>query len=228
MGETVNIRVMVPGCIQNRETHAYGFRARGSFLFVLDRGIILSFWLFLNNLLLGAGLAMDAFSVSLANGLQEPYMKKRKMTLIAGVFGFFQFAMPFIGWICVNMLIGVFQFLWPLIPWISLILFCAIGGFMIKDGLTGEEEAVHSQVHMKALLLQGIATSIDALSVGFTIAEYDASDALLASLIIGITTFFICIAGLILGKTFGMKLADKAIILGGIILIAIGIEIFIG
>ena len=155
---------------------------------------------------------MDAFSVSLANGLQEPYMKKRKMTLIAGV----------------NMLIGVFQFLWPLIPWISLILFCAIGGFMIKDGLTSEEEAVHSQVYMKALLLQGIATSIDALSVGFTIAEYDASDALLASLIIGITTFFICIAGLILGKTFGMKLADKAIILGGIILIAIGIEIFIG
>ena len=198
MGETVNILVMVPGCIQNRETHAYGFRARESFLFVLDRGIILSFWLFLSNLLLGAGLAMDAFSVSLANGLQEPYMKERKMTLIAGVFGFFQFAMPFIGW------------------------------FMIKDGLTGEEEAVHSQVHMKALLLQGIATSIDALSVGFTIAEYDASDALLASLIIGITTFFICIAGLILGKTFGMKLADKAIILGGIILIAIGIEIFIG
>ena len=141
MGETVNILVMVPGCIQNRETHAYGFRARGSFLFVLDRGIILSFWLFLSNLLLGAGLAMDAFSVSLANGLQEPYMKKRKMTLIAGVFGFFQFAMPFIGWICVNMLIGVFQFLWPLIPWISLILFCAIGGFMIKDGLDGRRRS---------------------------------------------------------------------------------------
>lgn len=99
---------------------------------------------------------MDAFSVSLANGLQEPYMKKRKMTLIAGVFGFFQFAMPFIGWICVNMLIDVFQFLWPLIPWISLILLCAIGGFMIKDGLTGEEEAVHPQVHMKALFLQGL------------------------------------------------------------------------
>lgn len=105
---------------------------RVGLLFVLDRGIILSFWLFLSNLLLGAGLAMDAFSVSLANGLQEPYMKKRKMTLIAGVFGFFQFAMPFIGWICVNMLIGVFQFLWPLIPWISLILLCAIGGFMIR------------------------------------------------------------------------------------------------
>lgn len=99
---------------------------------------------------------------------------------------------------------------------------------MIKDGLTGEEEAVYSQVHMKALLLQGIATSIDALSVGFTIAEYDASDALLASLIIGITTFFICIAGIVLGRRFGMKLADKATILGGIILIAIGIEIFIG
>lgn len=228
MGETVNILVMVPGCIQNRETHAYGFRARGSFLFVLDRGIILSFWLFLNNLLLGAGLAMDAFSVSLANGLQEPYMKKRKMTLIAGVFGFFQFAMPFIGWICVNMLIDVFQFLWPLIPWISLILFCAIGGFMIKDGLTGEEEAVHPQVHMKALLLQGLATSMDALSVGFTIASYGWKEAAVSSFIIGVVTFLICLSGIVLGRRFGMKLADKAIILGGIILIAIGIEIFIG
>lgn len=170
---------------------------------------------------------MDAFSVSLANGLQEPYMKKRKMTLIAGVFGFFQFAMPFIGWICVNMLIGVFQFLWPLIPWISSS-FSAPSAVSRSGRTDGRRRSRLFAGPYEGAPPAGIATSIDALSVGFTIAEYDASDALLASLIIGITTFFICIAGLILGKTFGMKLADKAIILGGIILIAIGIEIFIG
>ena len=176
---------------------------------------------------IGRTLSLAPGFLARYNGLQEPYMKKRKMTLIAGVFGFFQFAMPFIGWICVNMLIDVFQFLWPLIPWISLILLCAIGGFMIKDGLTGEEEAVHSQVHMKALLLQGIATSIDALSVGFTISEYDWTMALAASVIIAAVTFVLCMAGLHIGKQFGTKLAGKASILGGVILIGIGLEIFL-
>jgi len=78
-----------------------------------------------------------------------------------------------------------------------------------------------------ALMLQGIATSIDALSVGFAIAEYSGAEALAASLIIGAVTFAICMGGLFLGRRFGMKLADKASILGGLILIAIGAEIFI-
>ena len=88
-----------------------------------------------------------------------------------------------------------------------------------------EEEG--SAVSPGALFVQGIATSIDALSVGFTIAEYNWIMALAASLIIAIVTFFICIGGLIIGKKFGTKLSNKAQILGGIILIAIGIEIFV-
>ena len=98
---------------------------------------------------------------------------------------------------------------------------------MIHDGLSGEEEDVKTEVGFKYLLIQGLATSMDALSVGFTLAEYDFAKAFLASVIIGVVTFGICIAGLILGKKFGMKLADKATILGGCILIGIGLEIFL-
>ncbi len=187
-----------------------------------------NFLFFFNSGLLGVGLAMDAFSVSMANGLHDPKMSVRRMCIIAGTFGVFQAVMPMTGWVCVHTIVELFSSFEMFIPWIALILLAYIGGKMLLEGIRGEETEEAIELSAGALFVQGVATSIDALSVGFTIAEYDASDALLASLIIGITTFFICIAGLILGKTFGMKLADKAIILGGIILIAIGIEIFIG
>ena len=173
----------------------------------------------LNSVLLGVGLAMDAFSVSLANGLANHFLRIRTMCLIAGTFGFFQWLMPMAGWACVNRIVDLFQVLLPL---------GAIGGLMIRDGLSGEEEDVKVSVGLRYLLLQGLATSMDALSVGFTLAEYPFAKAMLASIIIGIVTFAICIAGLFLGKRFGMKLADKATILGGVILIGIGLEIFFG
>ncbi len=113
-------------------------------------------------------------------------------------------------------------------PWAALVLLVAIGGLMIRDGLSGEEEDVKVSVGFRYLLIQGLATSMDALSVGFTLAEYPFAKAMLASIIIGVVTFAICIAGLFLGKCFGMKLADKATILGGAILIGIGLEIFFG
>lgn len=182
----------------------------------------------LNSVLLGVGLAMDAFSVSLANGLANHFLRIRTMCLIAGTFGFFQWLMPMAGWACVNRIVDLFQVLLPLVPWASLVLLVAIGGLMIRDGLSGEEEDVNVSVGLRYLLLQGLATSMDALSVGFTLAEYPFAKAMLASIIIGIVTFSICIAGLFLGKRFGMKLADKATILGGVILIGIGLEIFFG
>jgi len=188
---------------------------------------ILSFLFLFNSILLGVGLAMDAFSVSLANGLQNHFIKWRQMCLIAGTFGFFQWFMPMTGWFCVNWIVDIFQFLLPFVPWAALVLLCTIGGLMIRDGLSGEEEDVKTEVGFKYLLIQGLATSMDALSVGFTLAEYDFAKAFLASVIIGVVTFGICIAGLILGKKFGMKLADKATILGGCILIGIGLEIFL-
>ena len=181
-----------------------------------------------NSILLGVGLAMDAFSVSMANGLNEPKMKKGKMCGIAGVFAGFQFAMPMIGWICVHTIIQYFTAFGTLIPWIALILLAYIGGKMLYEGIQNKDsEEEESGLGIGALLIQGIATSIDALSVGFTIAEYGWFMAFAAALIIAVVTFVICMAGLVIGKKFGTKLSNKAQILGGVILIVIGIEIFI-
>ena len=182
---------------------------------------------FFTSIMLGVGLAMDAFSVSLANGLNEPTMKKKKMCGVAGVFAAFQFAMPMIGWICVWTIAQLFRAFQKFIPWIVLILLGYIGGKMLYEGITNKETEEESAVGIKGLLVQGVATSIDALSAGFTISNYNCLEAVLACLLIGIVTFFICYAGLGIGKKAGTKLAGKAGILGGAILIFIGLEIFI-
>lgn len=182
---------------------------------------------FFNSVLLGVGLAMDAFSVSLANGLNEPAMKRDRMCGIAGVFAFFQALMPMTGWICVHTVLRYFEAFERFIPWIALILLGFIGGNMLREGIRGGEKAEEvSGVGRGALLLQGVATSIDALSVGFTIAEYGFFMAAVCALIIAAVTFVICFAGLSIGKKFGTKFAGKATILGGVILIVIGLEIF--
>ncbi len=186
-----------------------------------------NFRFFVNSILLGVGLAMDAFSVSMANGLNEPKMKMKRMCGIAGVFGFFQFLMPMIGWICVHTIVQYFQMFEKFIPWIALFLLLYIGGSMLLEGIKGGEEEESHGVGLKALLVQGVATSIDALSVGFTIADYGLLMAFVCSIIIAIVTFFICVGGLEIGKQVGTKLSNKAAILGGVILIFIGFEIFI-
>jgi len=181
-----------------------------------------------NSVLLGVGLAMDAFSVSLANGLKEPCMKKRKMCLIAGTFGFFQALMPMIGWICVHTIVESFKSFEKFIPWIALILLGIIGTKMIVEGLQNQcEEDNCQKTGAFLLLVQGIATSIDALSVGFTIADETLKNAIISAMIIAGVTFVICIGGLLIGKKFGTKLSNKASILGGVILVVIGLEIFI-
>ena len=186
------------------------------------------FKFFFNSILLGVGLAMDAFSVSLANGLNEPKMLRGKMAKVAGIFAGFQFLMPMIGWFCVTTLLELFSAFEPFIPWIALILLCFIGGKMLLEGIRGDcEQEDTCGVGLSALLLQGVATSIDALSVGFTIADYNVVEALLATLLIGVVTFFICFMGLEIGKKAGTRLAGKAGIFGGAILIFIGIEIFV-
>lgn len=188
----------------------------------------LNFIFFFNSMLLGVGLAMDAFSVSLANGLNEPHMKTRKMSIIAGVFALFQALMPLTGWFFIHTVVQYFTAFEKLIPWIALVLLGYIGIQMILEGRENEEEDIKPGLGIKALLLQGVATSIDALSVGFTIADYGFAQALLAALIIAAVTFIICMIGLAIGKKAGTKLAGKANILGGVILIFIGLEIFIG
>lgn len=182
---------------------------------------------FLNSALLGVGLAMDAFSVSMANGLHEPQMSRTKSAKVAGTFALFQAVMPMAGWICVHTIVELFSSFEQFIPWIALLLLGYIGGKMLLEGIKGEETEEAAALSTGALFVQGVATSIDALSVGFTISEYGWLMALVCSLIIAVVTFFICEAGLSIGRKFGTKLSGKASILGGVILIGIGIEIFL-
>lgn len=191
--------------------------------------------LIINSLLLGVGLAMDAFSLSIANGLEEPSMRKGRMCMIAGIYGLFQFGMPLIGWFFVHSVAEMFKAFQPFIPWISLVLLVYIGGKMVWEGLTkksndkeeDKEKENKGKLTFGILMLQGIATSIDALSVGFSIADYNAFQAFLSSAIIGVVTFLICVAGLAFGRKIGEKFADKATVIGGLILIGIGIEIVV-
>ena len=194
---------------------------------VLSR--FMTFIFILNSILLGVGLAMDAFSVSLANGLNDPQMPRSRLCLIAGVYAGFQFAMPMIGWFFVRTAAERFTALQKYIPWIGFLLLMYIGGSMLVEGIKkgAEEDAPARPLTAGLLLIQGVATSIDALSVGFTIEHYGAGAAFVASLIIAAVTFIICVCGLILGRAVGMRYARHASILGGVILIGIGLEIII-
>ena len=187
----------------------------------------MDFMFFLNSALLGVGLAMDAFSVSLANGLHEQDMKKRKICAVAGVFAFFQALMPMLGWVCVHTIVSCFTRLEKFVPYVALVLLSVIGTKMIIEGFSKKEGNEPVRVGIVALLIQGVATSIDALSVGFTIASYTWVEALVCVLVIALVTFILCVIGVILGKKFGTKFSDKATAIGGIILVVIGLEIFI-
>ena len=186
-----------------------------------------NFLFFTNCVLLGVGLAMDAFSVSIANCLANPRMNRAEMSGMAFSYGFFQFLMPMVGWFCVHTIISIFEKFQPFIPWIAFILLLYIGGKMVLEGIRGEVEEEGKKLTFGVLMIQSVATSIDALSVGFTIAEYQAAMALSASLIIAVVTFGICMGGAFIGKKAGSHLSGKASILGGTILIAIGLEILI-
>lgn len=191
--------------------------------------------LIINSVLLGVGLAMDAFSVSIANGIMEPNMRKSRMFKIAGVYAVFQLLMPLIGWFLVTTLEGIFTSFSKFIPWIALILLLFIGGKMVIEGIkerkgkneAEKKESAPTKLTWRALIVQGIATSIDALSVGFTISEYNVLQAFASSLIIGVITLVICLIGLIFGKKIGNKISSVATIIGGAILIFIGIQIFV-
>lgn len=179
----------------------------------------------ITSILLGVGLAMDACAVSMANGLKEPKMKINKIILIAFMFAFFQALMPLIGYFIGSALLAKIEWI---IPWVALVLLSFIGGKMLYEGIKNkDEEDDDKALTFKVLIVQAIATSIDALSVGFTISNYKVFEALICCGIVAIVTFIICVAAVFIGKKFGTKLGNKAEILGGIILIGIGLEIFI-
>lgn len=175
--------------------------------------------------LLGIGLAMDACAVSMADGLKEPKMKINKQLLIALMFGLFQGLMPFIGYLFGCQFLTKIEWI---IPWVALILLGYIGASMLIGGIKNKEEDEDDKdLTFKVLFVQAIATSIDALSVGFSIADYTLIEAVICVSFIAVITFAICVAAVYIGKKFGTKLGNKAEILGGIILLSIGIEIFI-
>ncbi len=185
--------------------------------------------LFLNSIFLGFGLALDAFSVSVADAMANPDMKKSRKISIAFTFAFFQMLMPLSGWFCVRTIADKFSLFQKAIPYIAFILLAYIGLKMVIESRKGEEEKDEGAAVLSfaTLMVQGIATSIDALSVGFAIADYSSLEAFTSTLIIGATTFIICIFGLEVGKKVGKAFSDKATLFGGCILIIIGLEIFI-
>ncbi len=184
---------------------------------------------YVNSLLFGLGLAMDAFSVSLANGLNEPNMKKGKTCGVAGVFAFYQALMPMIGYILVRTIASYFSFFEKLIPWIALALLGYIGGKMLYEGIKSRNSCSieKTETGFAALMIQGVATSIDALSVGLDMVEYSVFESILCALIIAAVTFVVCMIGLVIGKKVGTCISGWASIFGGAILIFIGLEIFI-
>lgn len=184
---------------------------------------LMDFSFFLQSLLLGAGLAMDAFSISIANGLAEPHMPWRRGAGLSLVFGFYQWLMPMIGWAVVFTALEAFQSFQFCIPWISFALLVYFGITLIKDAKNKERAEKH--ITFSVLMLQGLATSMDALSVGFVLADQSFKEAMTGSVIIGLVTFFICLIGVFLGKKVGWILAEKAKICGGILLILIGCKI---
>ena len=200
--------------------------------------------LVITSIFLGVGLAMDACAVSMTNGLNEPQMKRGKAVLVAFMFAFFQALMPMIGWLCVSLIADKFTKFAAWVPYIALVLLTIIGGKMLIDGIKhyknskadivsdteGKAEVCAKPLTFVALLAQAVATSIDALSTGFSLADIAGNvwwQALIAAGIIAVVTFGISIAGVYIGKKFGDRLGSKAEIVGGVILICIGLEVFI-
>ncbi len=184
---------------------------------------------FITSVMLGVGLAMDAFSISLVAGLSEPGMKRRKTAFISGTFAFFQALMPMLGWVCVHTILEYFQAVQKFIPVVAFLLLTYIGVKMIIETRRpkDEESCPLIKLTLGTILIQAVATSIDALSVGFKIVEYSFLEALVSALIIAAVTFVICFAGVIIGKKTGTLLSGKANILGGTILIVIGLQILL-
>ena len=180
---------------------------------------------FIVNIFLGLGLSMDACAVSMANGLNGDKLKTKNLLFISFMFGLFQGLMPFIGYIVGAQFVAYISFI---VPWLALAILGFLGTKMIIDSVKNKNEEVTAQnLTFKVIFIQTIATSIDALSVGLTIISYTLLQAVVACLIIAVITFIICTIAHVIGKKFGYILGDKATIVGGIILIIIGLEIFI-
>ncbi len=187
-------------------------------------------------LLIGVALSMDAFAVGMTNGMSEPKMRLYKMLCVAGMYALFQFLMPVVGYYCGYAFSSLVK---KIAPYLSFALLAFIGGKMIFDFFremraAKRETPVYVQKPLGAgkLLMQAVATSIDALAVGVTFLAAETTEGLpmhvtLCALVIGAITFALSLLAVYLGKKIGDRFADKAGLLGGVILLAIGVKILI-
>lgn len=178
---------------------------------------------FLDVLLIAVGLAMDAFAVSVCKGLSMPRRDLKKTFLIGGYFGGFQMGMPLIGYLIGEQFSAAVA---GVDHWIAFVLLSVIGGLMIRESFHPEKEGMDGDVSPRVMLPLAVATSIDALVTGVTFAFLSVNVGA-AVLMIGLVTFLMCLAGVLLGRLLGEKLESRAKLLGGIMLILIGVKILV-
>jgi putative Mn2+ efflux pump MntP len=174
-------------------------------------------------LFIAFGLAADAFAVSMASGAIIKQVRVKHAALFGAVFGGFQMLMPLIGW---WLGVGFKQLITNIDHWIAFVLLVFVGAKMVKESFGDDEEKSFNPLNPKTLLALGVATSIDALAVGFSLSVLG-SDLIIPVLIIGGVTFATSFAGVYLGKVFGHILEKKVTFAGGLILIAIGLKILL-
>ncbi|MEG2923774.1 MAG: manganese efflux pump MntP family protein [Oscillospiraceae bacterium] len=178
--------------------------------------------------LLALGLSMDAFAVSVSNSMCFTALSKKQALSASFTFGVFQGVMPLIGFAAGR---GFTETVSKLDHWICLVLLAIIGGKMLFDGVqslrTPEACPAQKTYSVRLMLMQGVATSIDALAVGISLASLGNTNIWAAAGFIGVITFICCVIGHFIGKKAGGSLGNKAQILGGFILIAIGVKTFI-
>lgn len=185
----------------------------------------------INSFILGLGLAMDAFSICVANTMDDKYNNNVKTVIMPLIFGFFQFLMPLIGYLFVNVLSDNISIINNCIHIISFLVLSYIGIKMIYKSIVDKKKDIkdtQDNSSFKLILIQGVITSIDALSAGFAFSSYNIQSTIIASVVIGIVTFIMCVIGANIGRKVGTILTDNAKIYGGIILILIGLRIYLG
>jgi len=178
-------------------------------------------------LLIAVGLSMDAFAVSVCKGLAMRRVDMRYAVVMALFFGGFQAGMPVLGWLLGTQLIWLIE---PIDHWVAFVLLAFVGGKMIQEALTGDDDAPtpedHVRIDVKDLLILAVATSIDALAVGISFAALRVA-IVLPALFIGVITFSLSLVGVWVGHAFGMRYEKPAEVVGGIVLILIGLKVLL-
>ncbi len=187
-------------------------------------------------ILIGVGLSMDAVAVSVSNGISDHKMKWGKILLIAGVFGLFQGVMPFLGYLLGSLFA---RFIEIIAPYLAFVLLGFIGGKMIFEAIrdirkkdSNDEKKKDTRLTVGVLLMQAVATSIDAFAVGVNMACYESAGNLalpvfVNCIIIAFITFVLCVIAVLIGKKTGDVFSDKATLAGGIILVIIALKMLI-